>query len=583
MPIPEHLREELLGETSTPESAPNSDSATLKVGDTVQPSDRENYGKVVRDAGNGRYDVHFVNPVTGAQRTKSFHRDDLTLIPAARTMGATTPCETVDPIPFADPDVPPIPRTILTGWTAEFAEAVTESLQTPYELAFVNVLGAVSTAIRGKFEVVVKPGYVEPTNLYAIAPAEPSERKSAVLSVCSQPLEEWERNQARELEPVIKEIVSRVKTAETIIQAKRKKAAQAKSATEQAKLTEEIVEAERNLPTIPSIPRLLVDDVTPERCAGLMDENEERIAILSAEGGLFETLAGRYSNGVPNFDLFLKGYSRDPVRVDRKNGPPIHMSAPEIVFCLSPQPEVVQSLADKPGFRGRGLLSRFLYILSHSRVGNRDVNPPSISQHVLDGYRERVLSILEIPSAQNLFGESVPYQLKLSSEAFRIWLEFAQNVEHDLKDGGFFQHLKDWAGKLPGNVARVAGILHVIDHAGGKIPMDIAGDTMSRAIECGTALAGHAAAAFELMGADPDIEVARYILAWIQRSKTEDFSARDAHRAVSGRYQKMQQVSPGLNVLSDRGFIFPIHSDQAKGPGRPASMKYMVNPKTLVE
>jgi len=42
------------------------------------------------------------------------------------------------------------------------------------------------------------------------------------------------------------------------------------------------------------------------------------IAIMSPEGGVFDTFAGRYSSGVPNLDTLLKGWSAEPVRVDRR-------------------------------------------------------------------------------------------------------------------------------------------------------------------------------------------------------------------------------------------------------------------------
>jgi hypothetical protein len=34
-----------------------------------------------------------------------------------------------------------------------------------------------------------------------------------------------------------------------------------------------------------------------------------RLAIISAEGGVFDIIAGRYTNNVPNMDLWLKGHS----------------------------------------------------------------------------------------------------------------------------------------------------------------------------------------------------------------------------------------------------------------------------------
>ena len=46
-----------------------------------------------------------------------------------------------------------------------------------------------------------------------------------------------------------------------------------------------------------------------------MAENDEQIAILSAEAESSIFWRGRYSNGVPNLDLILKAHSGDSVRV----------------------------------------------------------------------------------------------------------------------------------------------------------------------------------------------------------------------------------------------------------------------------
>lgn len=43
--------------------------------------------------------------------------------------------------------------------------------------------------------------------------------------------------------------------------------------------------------------RLIADDVTPEALTSLLSENKGILTIISTEGGLFDTLAGRYSNG----------------------------------------------------------------------------------------------------------------------------------------------------------------------------------------------------------------------------------------------------------------------------------------------
>lgn len=59
-----------------------------------------------------------------------------------------------------------------------------------------------------------------------------------------------------------------------------------------------------------------MDDVTTEKLTQVLSDNDGRAAIISTEGGIFDTLAGIYTKNV-NIDVMLKGYSGDPIKVDR--------------------------------------------------------------------------------------------------------------------------------------------------------------------------------------------------------------------------------------------------------------------------
>src|SRR5439155_10718776 len=137
---------------------------------------------------------------------------------------------------------------------------------------------------------------------------------------------------------------------------------------------------------IPTPPRLIADDITSERVVTCLHGNSGRIAILSAEGDIFDVMAGRYSDGAPNIGVFLKGHSGDPIRVDRVGRPPEFIPRPAITMGLTVQPEVLRGLMVKPGFRGRGLLGRFFYSLPTSFMGRRDVNAPPMSSATRSAY-----------------------------------------------------------------------------------------------------------------------------------------------------------------------------------------------------
>ncbi len=279
------------------------------------------------------------------------------------------------PIPFVQSVPASFPADCVPGWLGEMARAVADTTETPFELAALIGLAIGSACVASKAQVSAEAGNIEPVNLFTCPAMESGNRKTAVFSRLQQPFVEWEREAIERLEPERKRLLSDRRTKEARIERLRTKAAGVEDASD---LVRQIHVLEEELPEVPVLPRLFVDDCTPERLASLMAEQEERMAVLSDEGGVFDLLAGRYSKGVPNLDLWLKGHSGSPVRVDRadRTRPPILMNRPCLTVGLSPQPDVLEALRDKPGFRGRGLLARFLYALPKSPLGYRTLKPP---------------------------------------------------------------------------------------------------------------------------------------------------------------------------------------------------------------
>ena len=101
-----------------------------------------------------------------------------------------------------------------------------------------------------------------------------------------------------------------------------------------------------------------------------MAEHGGDMALISDEGGIFETIAGRYNGGIPNLDLLLQSHSGSPVRIHRASREPIDMPCPVLTMGLSPQPDVLRGMVQKPGFRGVGYCTVSLY-LARSQLGNR--------------------------------------------------------------------------------------------------------------------------------------------------------------------------------------------------------------------
>ena len=90
--------------------------------------------------------------------------------------------------------------------------------------------------------------------------------------------------------------------------------------------------------------------------------------------------------------------------------------------------------------------------------------------------------------------------LTLSAAAEDLWLDFSQEVEDQLIEGGALDAVRDWGSKLPGAVARVAALLELAEM--GLQTEEVSHGAMDRAIRLARLMVPHAQAAFGLLGAD---------------------------------------------------------------------------------
>ena len=167
--------------------------------------------------------------------------------------------------------------------------------------------------------------------------------------------------------------------------------------------------------------------------------------------------------------------------------------------------------------------------------------------------------------------------MDLSPAAYSEWFEFARMVEVEMREGGRFESLTDWAGKLPGAAARLAGILHCVVHPSQPWAESISLETMQQALDFAAVFASHAEIAFDLMGADVAIDSARKVWRWVEKGGYETFTKRDCFQAVRGTFKRVADIEPALDVLMERHYI---SSFTQKTGGRP-SVVYTVNPEIV--
>lgn len=487
---------------------------------------------------------------------------------------------TAAPIPLTRcAPLPPFPVEALPPSVAAMVSAVAEATQTDPGMAAMSALGVLAACAGGRAEVEVRPGWREPLCLYLATVAGPGERKSAVQAAMTRPLVDTEAKlaEAGVLERLEADTLRTValKAAELAKSA----AGRATDAASRAKLEAEAIAAEQSAQAVnvPPIPRILADDITGEAAASMLAEQGGRMAIITAEGGIFDTIAGRYSGNIPQLDVWLKGHSGDPLRVDRKGRPPEYIERPALTLGLMLQPTVLSAIGRNGTFRGRGLLARFLYAIPPSKVGRRRAGAASVPDQVEQDYRTTIVDL-----ATELAGWTDPARLLLTKAAADTVIKVEETLEPQLGPFGDLAGIADWGSKFVGAVVRIAGLLHLAAHPARTVRTPLEPATLHAAITIGAYYRAHAVAAFDQMKLDETASDADYLLELIKRNGKDVVSRRDLFTAAyRGRFSKADRLDAPIGLLVEHGYLAPVVTEPIAGPGRRPSPTWYVHPSAV--
>ena len=484
------------------------------------------------------------------------------------------------PTPLDAVDVrPPFPTDALPGSIRDFVEAEAEAVQVPRDLPALISLAALASVSAGHVLIEAATGWREGVNLYVAVVMDPGERKSAVFRDVTAPVLAYEQAAGAEAAAAIVRSRTAYEIAEARLVRLRGDAAKAspENRFDAEAAAQTAAEELAGLHVIPE-PRLFTTDVTAERLASLLAEHDGQFAILSAEAGTFDRIAGLYSGGLPNLDIFLGGHAGDPIRIDRQGRPSERIERPALTLGLTIQPSSLVAIRANRALRGRGLLDRFCYGVPNGRIGARSVDALPVPLDARDSYAVTIERL-----ATSLQALPDPIVLILSHEAAVRFRAFRVEIEPRRGPAGDLAAISGWASKLDGAVARIAALLHLAEHLTDGFGCEIDAATMDHAVTIGGYLVEHALIAFDEMGADKHRGDAHAILDWIGSvSNRSIFSRRELQRALHRQFPRVADVQPALELLEEHGFIRPRDkpSGESRGRGRPSST-YAVNPLPL--
>ena len=295
-----------------------------------------------------------------------------------------------------------------------------------------------------------KRDHTEPLVLDALTVAEPSFKKSPVISMVKRPYiqfaHEWNENN--------KQDIFTSQAERKLLQSKLEALEKNKDVT-----AEEIAKLQTEISNIPpsNFRRIAVDDVTPESLVNQLEENGT-LLMISDEAGMLGNFSGRYSNNIPNLDLLLKSWNGETYISDRATRASIVLKKPYMSICLACQPYVFDSMINNTAFRGSGLIARFVYCFPVSNIGSRRYDTQPVPEEVAENYKKLVYKLLNDKFA---YHDEKELYLHFDGHAYQEFVDYYNNhIEPRLLTDMAF--CKDWGGKYHGLILRLCGIIHCI-------------------------------------------------------------------------------------------------------------------------
>ena len=466
--------------------------------------------------------------------------------------------------PSAD-SLPSFPIDCLPSRLRSYVEAVAIHTQTPVDMAAGAALGVLAACLQGKIKVEGNIGHYEQTSLYIFLIAPPGSRKSAVIHAMTAAIEDYEQKYNEENKAAIR----RNRQARESLQRDINRLTRQLEA-KYDKLTElELQHTQDKLAELPEIKPLQIftDDCTSESMVRLLRDNQGRMALISAEGGAFDNIVGRYTKK-PNLDVWLKGICGDTIRVDRINREPDYIRNPALSMIISAQPSVLSEIMQNSLLDGRGFLARLLYINIPSAAMPKSFQSAPIPTAVQEDYHNLIFHLLNL-------SENEPITLHLALEAVKRMEKLCRSIETYLRNE--HRDMREWGSKYIGLVLRIAGLLHIAADGDEDIQME----TVENAIQIGSYAFYHALYAYSILGADETVEKALHVVTKLRKLSVTRISRSDLYQKCRGIFfRDAKEMEPVLTLLEQHGYIWmdiPTYS----GVGRPSAGTIYINPAAL--
>lgn len=486
-------------------------------------------------------------------------------------------------LPLDTAEMDPFPIMAMPQALRHMAEEISKTVQIDVSLSAMSVIGVCAAATRGRCYIQVGDTHGAPTTLAILGIAPSASRKSDALQLAAAPLVQAEIEMRNEARPMIQAAQARFDMQMDRLKNLKLRASKEQDSVKAQELMKDAEFLAAGITPPPQEPQLIVDDVTPEAIASLMDQQSDHsMAVISDEGSFFSNLAGRYSsNGAPNLEFVLKALNGYAAPINRKGTGTLFLPRTSLTLLLFVQPLVMEELAKQESFRGKGFLGRLLYVWAPSRIGYRPYANRKVERDARVAYHQTVFRLLGISDPATKEEPALRHVLNIRGDALDEWADLHDRIEVRMRPEGDLAEFTDWAGKLPTQAARLAGIFHLVEHESLQEALET--PISRRTIICAGSviefLIPHALKTFGRMTESSSMKLIRRIIDWIQRKKLAQFGLRECYRALSNSGTP-EDIERAVMQLEAIGHIRQ-EAIRKEATGRPPKPTYAVHPDLI--
>lgn len=455
----------------------------------------------------------------------------------------------------------PYPIEALGTVLGDAAQAIAGGVQVAPAMAGQSILAAAALAAQ-PFANVIIDGRTYPLNLFCLTVSESGDRKSGTDNVATLP----HARRQRELFESYKESYDSYLNDREAFNTARQEVLK----TKRKEGREEIAKALRELgapPEPPNTPTLICQEPTLEGLQKSFSGGQSSQGLFSDEGGTF---FGGHAMNRDNVQKSIAGLStfwdgKDIHRLRAGEGESMSIKNPRLSIHLMAQPVIAQRVLSDGLLSGQGFLARFLMAAPESLAGRRKYQEIDLSTNqAITRYQQLMTRLLEAEQPKDTDGTLEPRELQMTSEAKALWVDAYNEIELALAPSGDYSEIKATAAKVAEQIARIAGVLTIIDkHHAEQVTADI----MSRAIVLGDWYLSEALRLTKQGNTGSEYVTAQEVIQWVIAKRLRTITVNQVNKGTR-KVKNAQHARETLRLLEENGWLIPLPAETAMQFGR---------------